>query len=78
MCDAALAGNAELAQSIDTPLRGLYSTLFCEANPIPVKWAAHRMGLIECGHIRLPLTELSEQCHGLLIEAMTRAQIEVK
>jgi 4-hydroxy-tetrahydrodipicolinate synthase len=78
MCDAALAGNAELALSIDTPLRGLYSTLFCEANPIPVKWAAHRMGLIECGHIRLPLTELSEQCHGLLIEAMTRAQIEVK
>ena len=78
MCDAALAGNAELALSIDTPLRGLYSALFCEANPIPVKWAAHRMGLIECGHIRLPLTELSEQCHGLLIEAMTRAQIEVK
>lgn len=78
MCDAALAGNAELALSIDTPLSGLYSTLFCEANPIPVKWAAHKMGLIEYGHIRLPLTELSEQCHGLLIEAMTRAQIEVK
>lgn len=78
MCDAALAGNAELAASIDEPLRGLYSTLFCEANPIPVKWAAHRMGLIQCGHIRLPLTELSEQCHGLLLHAMTRAQIEVK
>lgn len=78
MCDAALAGNAELALSIDTPLSGLYSTLFCEANPIPVKWAAHKMGLIDYGHIRLPLTELSEQCHGLLIEAMTRAQIEVK
>lgn len=78
MCDAALAGNAELAANIDEPLRGLYSSLFCEANPIPVKWAVHRMGLIECGHIRLPLTELSEQYHGLLLETMTRAQIEVK
>ena len=77
MCDAALAGNAELALTIDTPLTGLYSTLFCEANPIPVKWAAHRMGLIDFGHIRLPLTELSEQCHGLLLEAMKKAQIEV-
>ncbi|NMH67056.1 4-hydroxy-tetrahydrodipicolinate synthase [Shewanella salipaludis] len=78
MCDAALAGDAELALTLDTPLRGLYSALFCEANPIPVKWAAHRMGLISHGHIRLPLTELSEQCHGLLLDAMTTARIEVK
>ncbi|MCE9684644.1 4-hydroxy-tetrahydrodipicolinate synthase [Shewanella sp. AS16] len=78
MCDAALAGDAELALALDTPLRGLYTALFCEANPIPVKWAAHRMGLISHGHIRLPLTELSEQCHGLLLDAMTTARIEVK
>lgn len=78
MCDAALAGNTELASRLDEPLRGLYSALFCESNPIPVKWAAHRMQLIDCGYIRLPLTELSEQCHGLLLGAMARAQIEVK
>ncbi|MCL1142453.1 4-hydroxy-tetrahydrodipicolinate synthase [Shewanella gaetbuli] len=77
MCDAALAGDAPNAAQIDEPLRGLYSSLFCEANPIPVKWAVHKMGLIEDGHIRLPLTELSEQYHGLLIDTMKNAQIEV-
>jgi len=78
MCDAALAGEAQRAAEIDEPLRGLYSSLFCEANPIPVKWAVHRMGLISDGHIRLPLTELSEQFHGLLIDTMKNAQIEVQ
>ncbi|GGB63636.1 4-hydroxy-tetrahydrodipicolinate synthase [Shewanella inventionis] len=77
MCDAALAKDAQLALSIDEPLKGLYSSLFCEANPIPVKWAVHKMGLISNGHIRLPLTELSEQFHGLLIETMKQAQIKV-
>jgi 4-hydroxy-tetrahydrodipicolinate synthase len=33
--------------------------LFVEANPIPVKWALQRLGLIEEG-IRLPLTPLDE------------------
>ncbi|UJF20916.1 4-hydroxy-tetrahydrodipicolinate synthase [Shewanella sp. OMA3-2] len=78
MCDAALAGNTQLAAEIDEPLRSLYSSLFCEANPIPVKWAVHRMGLITHGHIRLPLTELSEQFHGLLLESMKKAQIKVQ
>lgn len=78
MCDAALAGDADKALALDKPLRGLYSKLFLEANPIPVKWAAHRMGLIEQGEIRLPLTELSGEFHGQLIEAMQSAHIEVK
>ncbi|WP_153915862.1 4-hydroxy-tetrahydrodipicolinate synthase [Shewanella sp. TC10] len=77
MCDAALAGDHALSESINLPMKGLYEHLFCEANPIPVKWAAHQMGLISQGHIRLPLTELSEQFHGLLLEAMKQAQIEV-
>ncbi|QDE31393.1 4-hydroxy-tetrahydrodipicolinate synthase [Shewanella polaris] len=78
MCDAAIANNAQLAAKIDQPLTGIYRSLFCEANPIPVKWAVHRMGLIANGHIRLPLTELSEQFHGLLIETMKQADIEVE
>ncbi|MCC4832011.1 4-hydroxy-tetrahydrodipicolinate synthase [Shewanella sp. 10N.7] len=77
MCDAALAGDHALSESINLPMKGLYEHLFCEANPIPVKWAAHQMGLISQGHIRLPLTELSEQFHGLLLEAMKQAHIEV-
>ncbi len=78
MCDAALKGDLEGALKAETPMKDLFSALFCEANPIPVKWAAHRMGLISQGHIRLPLTELSEQYHGLLLEAMKNAGIEVQ
>lgn len=77
MCALALAGDIEGSLAADEPMRGLYSTLFCEANPIPVKWAAHRMGLIKEGFIRLPLTELSESCHGLLLDAMKKAGLEV-
>ena len=77
MCSAAIDGNAELARSLDSPLRGLYTELFCEANPIPVKWAAHQMGLIKNNTIRLPLTELSDPFHGQLLEAMNKAQIKV-
>ena len=78
MCAAALAGDVSAALNAEESIKGLFSTLFCEANPIPVKWAAHRMGLISNNEIRLPLTELSTEFHGLLLEAMKNARIEVK
>ena len=74
MCAAALAGDAELAAEVDGPLTGLHKNLFLEANPIPVKWAVTRMGLIESG-IRLPLTELSEQYHNMVGDAMYQAGV---
>jgi len=77
MCDAALTGDLATALSLEKSIESLFSSLFCEANPIPVKWAAHQMGLISQGNIRLPLTELSSEFHGLLLEAMRNAQIEV-
>lgn len=76
MCDAALAGDADKAREINKRLMGLHSNLFLEANPIPVKWALHEMGLIG-GHIRLPLTPLSEQFHQPLREAMRQAGIQL-
>ncbi|RTR33314.1 4-hydroxy-tetrahydrodipicolinate synthase [Shewanella atlantica] len=78
MCDAALAGDVQAAMAAEDSIKGLFSALFCEANPIPVKWAVHRMGLISQGAIRLPLTELSTEFHGLLLDAMKNARIEVK
>ena len=39
MCAAALEGNAVTAREINARLFGLHRDLFCEANPIPVKWA---------------------------------------
>lgn len=77
MCDAAVSANADLAKTLDLPLRGLHNHLFCEANPIPVKWAAYKMGLITTDYIRLPLVVLAEQYQSQLIQAMRQANIEV-
>ena len=42
-----------------------------EANPIPVKWALSRMGLI-AGGIRLPMTPLSVQYHAVVEAALKK------
>lgn len=72
MCNAAVAGDADLAKSIDESLQGLHANLFLEANPIPVKWALAEMGRIQKS-IRLPLTELSAEYHDAVREAMRMA-----
>lgn len=74
MCEAALAGDRELAEALNQPLTGLHSQLFLEANPIPVKWALAEMKLIPPG-IRLPLTVLAEEYHQPLREAMQQAGV---
>ncbi len=56
-------------------LTGLHRDLFCEANPIPVKWAVARMGLIGDG-LRLPLTPLSAAHHERVRAAMRKAGIQ--
>jgi 4-hydroxy-tetrahydrodipicolinate synthase len=74
MCAAALAGDITRAREINNRLLGLHRHLFCEANPIPVKWAVQQMGLIE-GGIRLPLTPLSPGFHDQVRDAMRQAGI---
>lgn len=74
MCAAAIAGDRETAKDVDRRLAGLHKQLFVESNPIPAKWAVHRMGLIEQG-IRLPLTWLHDDFHDLVGEAMDQAQV---
>ncbi|PFG09018.1 MULTISPECIES: 4-hydroxy-tetrahydrodipicolinate synthase [unclassified Marinobacter] len=69
LCTAAVAGNREEAERLNELLMPLNRKLFLEANPIPVKWALHRMGMIGAG-LRLPLTVLSEQFHGEVEEAL--------
>ena len=56
----AIAGNAEVARQVNKELTNLHQNLFLESNPIPVKWALHKMGLCSKG-IRLPLLELSSE-----------------
>ncbi|HDR1024713.1 4-hydroxy-tetrahydrodipicolinate synthase [Pasteurella multocida] len=60
MCHLALNGQFEEAEQINQRLMALHKDLFVESNPIPVKWAAYRLGLIDTPTLRLPLTTLSE------------------
>lgn len=57
LCVAALAGDLRRAREIHMKLHKLHRQMFCEPNPIPVKWALARMG--RCGPtLRLPMTPL--------------------
>jgi len=56
--DFAIRGNADKAKEIDLKISNLHSHLFLESNPIPVKWAMHRMNFCNEG-IRLPLTKFT-------------------
>lgn len=71
LCDAAMSGDAKRAMALQFKLMPLHQNLFVEANPIPVKWAAARMGL--CGPtLRLPMTPLSAS-NEPKVEATLRA-----
>jgi 4-hydroxy-tetrahydrodipicolinate synthase len=71
LCVAAIAGRAKEAMAIQNRLLNLHKHLFTEANPIPVKWAAARMGLCG-GTMRLPMTPLSSHLQPAL-EAVMRS-----
>lgn len=70
MCALALDGNFEEAQKINDRLMALHHDLFVESNPIPVKWAAYKLGLIKEPVLRLPLTTLSETAQPRVQEAL--------
>ncbi|TNF33239.1 MAG: 4-hydroxy-tetrahydrodipicolinate synthase [Gammaproteobacteria bacterium] len=73
-CALALAGKANEARALNATVAGLHDVLFIESNPIPVKWALHRMGKMTEG-IRLPLTPLSESARPTLEAALQTAGV---
>ena len=72
LCVAAIAGNREKAMQIQFQLMPLHKQLFVEANPIPVKWAMARMGLMG-GAMRLPMTPLSAANEPVVERALNDA-----
>ena len=77
MCRLAAEGNKEEAEKINTTVDVLHDNLFIESNPIPVKWALSRMGLIKKG-IRLPLTWMDEIYESKLEQSLIDAGVELK
>ena len=74
MCIAALNGEIAKAREINFRLLGLHLDLFVEANPIPVKWAVARMGMMQ-NFLRLPLTPLTAASQPVVEKAMRQAGV---
>src|SRR6478736_2470158 len=69
LCVAAVAGDAKRAMEIQRRLMPVHKQLFVEANPIPVKWAMARMGLMGSA-LRLPMTPLLPANEAVVEEAL--------
>jgi 4-hydroxy-tetrahydrodipicolinate synthase len=74
LCEAAIARDTARAIDIHMKLLPLHKQLFCEPNPIPVKWALAKMGKAG-GTLRLPLTELSAPAQTVVEAALREAGV---
>lgn len=70
MCMLALDGQADEVRQLQKDLTALHNAMFLESNPVPVKWAMERMGLIQ-GGIRLPLVEMDTRYTAKVELALT-------
>ena len=71
---AAYTKDVTAAAALDAPLAALHRDLFCEANPIPVKWALAKMGKY-ADSIRLPLAPLGMDYHSRVTGALQQANV---
>jgi 4-hydroxy-tetrahydrodipicolinate synthase len=74
LCLAAMSDDVKKTREIQYQLLAVHKAMFTEANPIPVKWALHEMGMITAG-IRLPLTPLSISLREPLRAALKQANL---
>lgn len=74
LCDMALDHDSAGCLAANEQLAPLYKLLFTEANPVPVKWALYRMGMIN-NELRLPLTPLSEAFQPALADMLQQLQL---
>eukprot|EP00429_Kryptoperidinium_foliaceum_P011410 CAMPEP_0176004488 /NCGR_PEP_ID=MMETSP0120_2-20121206/1719_1 /TAXON_ID=160619 /ORGANISM="Kryptoperidinium foliaceum, Strain CCMP 1326" /LENGTH=337 /DNA_ID=CAMNT_0017337171 /DNA_START=91 /DNA_END=1104 /DNA_ORIENTATION=+ len=70
MIHAGLAGDTDAVKRLNAPLVPLHNNLFCESNPIPTKWAAKRIGLINSAYCRPPLCEMDPKFAGMVEDAL--------
>ena len=76
LCALCLSGDYEAAMALFARYNALFSALFVETNPIPVKAAMKLLGT-DTGILRLPLTEISEANLQTLRKTMQDAGLKV-
>lgn len=77
MCAKFFAGDVKESARLQLQAIPLVEQLFSEVNPIPVKKAMQLMGM-ECGGLRMPLTELTKGHEETLKAAMKEFGIKLK
>jgi 4-hydroxy-tetrahydrodipicolinate synthase len=77
LCRLVREGRVDEARALDETLQPLNDALFIESNPIPVKWALYKMGLIP-RYLRLPMTEFSKQHHEQMRAALATAGVDLE
>lgn len=74
LSDLATDGDHAACLKLQDQLMPLHELLFVESNPIPVKWALSKMGLIG-GDLRLPLTPLSTVHHEAMEKVLKNLEL---
>lgn len=69
ICEKFFKGDIAGSRNLQLRALPLVEQLFCEVNPIPVKRAMALMG-IDCGPLRMPLTQISAEHEKALEKAM--------
>ena len=76
MFDAWNKNDHATAMSLQRNAMPLFSALYCETNPVPVKYAASLLGFCT-PEVRLPLVELSEASKAIVRKAMGACGLKV-
>lgn len=76
ICEKFFAGDIAGSTALQLKAIPLIEQLFCEVNPIPVKKAMKLMGM-DCGPLRMPLTELTPEHENSLAHAMKEFGIKL-
>ena len=66
----ALAGDFDRARALHRKLYPLFKAFFIESNPVPIKMAMARAGIIGSDEVRLPLSTLSEASRATLLATL--------
>lgn len=76
LCQLCTEGNFSAATELYCKYAALFSALFVETNPIPVKTAMKMLGM-DSGLMRLPLTNMKEENLNILRKAMTDTGLNI-
>lgn len=65
-----MSGKVSEAESDFKKYTKLINLMYCEANPIPVKWMLYKKGIIKSPEMRLPLVTLDSKFHDEITTEM--------